>query len=177
MTGAFLARRAPVTGTDVTAADFRRALARHAAGVVVVTAAAPTGPAGLTATSFTSVSVDPPLVSFYVAQSSTTLPALREAPTFAVNVLGHDQSEVAARFAARDVDRFGAPTRWRPAPSGEPLLEGASAHLLCDWYASSDVGDHLLIVGQVTAIELGTADHPLLYHRGRFGHFRPHGPY
>lgn len=175
MTGAFPAGHAPVTGADITEEDFRRALGRHAAGVVVVTAAAPGGPAGLTATSFTSVSVDPPLVSFYVARSSTTLPALQQAPTIAVNVLGHHQFDLAARFAARDVDRFAAPTRWRPGPGGEPLLEGTSAHLVCDWYATSDIGDHLLIVGRVTAIELGTADHPLLYHRGRFGRFQPHG--
>jgi flavin reductase (DIM6/NTAB) family NADH-FMN oxidoreductase RutF len=176
MTGAFLARHAPVAGADITQAEFRRALARHAAGVVVVTAAAPAGPAGLTATSFTSVSLDPPLVSFYVARSSTTLPELEKAPGFVVNVLGHDQSEVAARFASRGVDRFAAPTSWRPGPAGEPLLDGVSAHLLCSWYATSDIGDHLLIVGQVTAIELGTTDYPLLYHRGRYGGFQPH-PY
>jgi flavin reductase (DIM6/NTAB) family NADH-FMN oxidoreductase RutF len=173
VTEAFVARRASVTGGEVTAEEFRRGLARHAAGVVVVTAAAPSGPAGLTATSFTSVSLDPPLVSFYVALSSTTLLELRKSPGFAVNVLGHDQSDVADRFAARDVDRFAAPTRWRPGPAGEPFLDGASAQIVCDWHTTSQIGDHLLIVGRVTAIELGAAAHPLLYHRGRFGHFQP----
>jgi flavin reductase (DIM6/NTAB) family NADH-FMN oxidoreductase RutF len=161
-----LLRTVPVTGEA-----FRRALGRHSAGVVVVTAAHETGPVGLTATSFTSVSLEPPLVSFYVAQSSTTLPLLRDAPTFAVNVLGQDQADIAARFAARDVDRFGAPTRWRPGPGGEPLLDGTAVRLVCDWHATHAVGDHWLIVGQVTAVELGTAEQPLLYHSGRFGRF------
>ncbi|MCW2915755.1 MAG: flavin reductase domain protein FMN-binding protein [Actinomycetia bacterium] len=177
MTGASLARPAPVTGENspqISAEDFRSALARHAAGVVVVTARPDPGPAGLTATSFTSVSLDPPLVSFYVAQSSTTLPGLREASTFAVNVLGHDQSALAARFAARDVDRFAEPTRWSPGPAGEPLLDGAVAYLLCEWYATYAVGDHWLIVGRVTGIGLGEAEAPLLYHRGAFGRFHPH---
>ena len=79
--------RAPVVG----AARFRHVLARHAAGVVVVTGP---GPVGLTATSFTSVSLDPPLVSFYVAGTSTTWPRLSEAEVFAINVLGIDQANV-----------------------------------------------------------------------------------
>jgi len=173
-----MARPASVTGeasTGVAAEEFRTALARHAAGVVVVTALPEGGPAGLTATSFTSVSLAPPLVSFYAAQSSATLPALRMARSFAVNILGDGQSELAARFAAKDVDRFAEPTRWRPGPSGEPLLEGAAVHLLCDWYATHSVGDHWLIVGRVTGIEQGGPEAaPLLYHRGRFGRFHPH---
>jgi flavin reductase (DIM6/NTAB) family NADH-FMN oxidoreductase RutF len=177
VTGASLARPAPVTGEDfaqITQDGFRSALARHAAGVVVVTARPESGPAGLTATSFTSVSLDPPLVSFYVAQSSATLPRLREAPTFAVNVLGHDQAELAARFAARGVDRFAGPTRWSTGPAGEPLLDGAVAHLVCEWYITHSVGDHWLIVGRVTGLRLGEAGTPLLYHRGSFGRFHPH---
>ena len=164
-----MARPASVTGDA-----FRRALGRHAAGVVVVTAESRRdGPVGLTATSFTSVSLDPPLVSFYVAQSSTTLPALQTAATFAVNVLTHGQSGLAARFAARDVDRFDG-TRWHPAPSGEPLLDDVAVHLLCAWHATHAIGDHLLVVGRVTGIRLGEAEAPLLYHGGRFGGFAAH---
>jgi flavin reductase (DIM6/NTAB) family NADH-FMN oxidoreductase RutF len=176
VTEATVARPASVTGrtSDIDGDRFRSALGRHAAGVVVVTARPEPGPAGLTATSFTSVSVEPPLVSFYVAQSSTTLPQLRAAPTFAVNLLGHDQAALAGRFASRNVDRFAEPTRWRNGPGGEPLLEGASAHLLCEWYTTHAVGDHWLIVGLVTEIEFGDAETPpLVYHRGRFGRFHP----
>ncbi len=167
--------RAPRGDARVSREDFKAALARHACGVVVVTARAQDGPAGLTATSFTSVSLEPPLVSFYVAQSSTTLPHLRAAPTFAVNVLGDHQADLAARFAARDVDRFAAPTRWRPGPGGEPLLAEAAVHLLCTWYATHAVGDHWLVVGRVDGVEHGRPGaEPLLYHRGRFGRFHPH---
>ncbi|MFB4316046.1 flavin reductase family protein [Actinomadura sp. 21ATH] len=153
-------------------ARFRRALALHAAGVVVVTAAAGGGPAGLTATSFSSVSLDPPLVSFYVDRSSTTWPALREAGRFAVNILAGDQSALAARFARRGVDRFAPPTRWHPDEHGTPLLDGVCAHLLCVPYDTIAIGDHVLAVGRVTGAAVRD-DRPLLYHRGRFGRFHP----
>ncbi|WP_019630287.1 flavin reductase family protein [Actinomadura atramentaria] len=172
MTGTATARPVPVTGDS-----FRDALARHAAGVVVVTARPSGGaPEGLTATSFTSVSLDPPLVSFYVARSSTTFPRLRTASGFTVNVLRHDQADLAARFAARDADRFAAPTRWRSGPRGEPLLEGVAVRLGCAWHSVREIGDHLLVVGHVTGVEIGEDDDlPLLYHRGRFGRFAAHG--
>jgi len=151
----------------VDAGRFRRALGRHAAGVVVVTGP---GPAGLTATSLTSVSLDPPLVSFCVNRTSTTWPDLRRARLFAVNVLAGDQAEVAARFAVRGVDRFGPPVRWRSGPDGVPILDGIVAHLLCEPYDTIALGDHWLVVGS----ELGTSGEPLLYHHGRYGRFEPY---
>ncbi|ACY96953.1 MULTISPECIES: flavin reductase family protein [Thermomonospora] len=152
---------------------FRRTLALHAAGVVVVTAAPGGVPAGLTATSFTSVSLDPPLVSFCIARTSTTWPSLRAADRFAINILSDAQADLAARFAHRGIDRFAAPTRWHPAPDGTPLLEGVCAHLLCSPYTTADIGDHVLVVGLVTEAHIREPDQPLLYHRGRFGRFRP----
>ena len=154
----------------VDAARFRRALGRHAAGVVVVTGP---GPVGLTATSLTSVSLDPPLVSFCVNRASTTWPELRQADHFAVNVLAGDQAGVAARFAGRGIDRFGPPTRWRPGPYDVPLLGAIAAHLLCEPYDTIALGDHWLVVGLVVGSELGTSEEPLLYHRGRYGRFHP----
>ncbi|MBB2914019.1 flavin reductase (DIM6/NTAB) family NADH-FMN oxidoreductase RutF [Streptosporangium becharense] len=158
----------------VDADTFRRALAVHAAGVVVVTAQVGGVPAGLTATSFSSVSLTPPLVSFYVNQSSTTWPRLRQAGHFAVNILASDQADVAARFAGKGVDRFAAPTSWRPGPQGVPLLGGVSAHLVCAPHSTVDIGDHILVVGLVTETALAPEGRPLLYHRGRFGGFIPH---
>jgi flavin reductase (DIM6/NTAB) family NADH-FMN oxidoreductase RutF len=155
----------------VDAARFRRALGRHAAGVVVVTGP---GPVGLTATSLTSVSLDPPLVSFCVSRESTTWPDLREAPYFAVNVLAGDQAAVASRFAGRGVDRFGPPTRWEPGPYDVPLLSGLTAHLICEPYDTVALGDHWLVVGLVVGSGVGDASEPLLYHRGRYGRFDPH---
>jgi flavin reductase (DIM6/NTAB) family NADH-FMN oxidoreductase RutF len=153
--------------------EFRQALSAHAAGVVVVTALPDGEPVGLTATSFTSVSLTPPLVSFYVDQASATWPALSRAEYFAVNVLAGDQSEVAARFARKGVDRFAAPTRWSPGPADVPLLEDVSGHLVCQAHDTAEVGDHILVVGLVVATTARADGDPLLYHQGRFGNFQP----
>jgi flavin reductase (DIM6/NTAB) family NADH-FMN oxidoreductase RutF len=150
---------------------FRRALGQHAAGVVVVTGP---GPVGLTATSLTSVSLDPPLVSFCVGRDSTTWPELRGAESFAINVLAGDQAAIASRFAGRGLDRFAAPTTWRPGPNGVPILGGTTAHLLCEPYDTIALGDHWLVVGLVVGTGVGATDLPLLYHRGRYGGFDPH---
>ena len=149
----------------VDAAAFRRALARHAAGVVIVTVP---GPAGLTVTSFSSASLQPPLVSFYIGHGSSTWPAVRAAGGFAVNLMGHGQETLAGTFARKGADRFGPATRWRPGPAGLPLLTGATTHLICTMHALITVGDHELVVGQVTGAVIGTSDPPLLHHQGRF---------
>ncbi|NUW37932.1 flavin reductase family protein [Nonomuraea sp. SMC257] len=161
-------------GHAVDADHYRRALAVHAAGVVVITAQSEGIPVGLTATSFSSVSLDPPLVSFYVDRGSTTWPWLRSADHFAVNVLASDQEEVAARFARKGIDRFAEPTRWRPGPLGAPLLHDVSAHLICLPHETADVGDHVLVVGLVAEAHVYSAGRPLLYHQGRFGRFLAH---
>jgi flavin reductase (DIM6/NTAB) family NADH-FMN oxidoreductase RutF len=152
---------------------FRQALSRHAGGVAVVTGP---GPVGLTVTSFTSASLDPPLVSLYVARSSGTWSGLHQAPAFGVNVLAGDQADVAARFAEHGVDRFAKPTRWRPGPLDVPFLYGVVACLLCEPYRAITIGDHWLLIGLVTDAELGGASAPLLYHRSRFGRFHEPAP-
>lgn len=152
---------------------YKAVLSRHAAGVVVVTARPSGGPAGLTATSFTSVSLRPPLVAFYVAHTSTTWPGLRTAPNFAVNILTEEQSDLASRFARPADDRFAPPTRWHTGPYGAPLLDDAAGHLHCHWHTVTPVGDHWLVVGHVTDAEPGEPTAPLLYHRGKFGAFSP----
>jgi flavin reductase (DIM6/NTAB) family NADH-FMN oxidoreductase RutF len=162
-----------LTAAPVAAERFRRVLGGHAAGVVVVTATAPHGPVGVTATSFTSASLDPPLVSFSIDARSGTWPDIRDAPAFAVNLLAEGQDALAARFAARGVDRFAGPVRWRTGPEGLPLLDGAAGHVLCLRHDLLAVGDHWLVVGRVAAAEADTAARPLLYHRGRYGRFTP----
>lgn len=154
----------------VTVDRFRQALAAHAAGVVVISAEVDGGPVGLTATSFCSASLEPPLVSCYVNRSSATWLALRRADHFAVNVLSCDQAQVAARFASKGIDRFAQPTGWRPGPRGVPLLAGVCGHLVCVTRSITDVGDHALVVGLVTDTRSGSGT-PLLYHSGRFGCF------
>jgi flavin reductase (DIM6/NTAB) family NADH-FMN oxidoreductase RutF len=159
---------APISGPGAGRLDadtFRQALARHAAGVVIVTLP---GPAGLTVTSFSSASLDPPLVSFYIGHASSNWPAVREAGHFAVNLMGHGQEEVAARFARKGANRFGPETRWRPGPSGLALLAGATTHLICARHALVTVGDHDLVIGEVIQAALGRGGIPLLHHQGRF---------
>ncbi|MFC3996586.1 flavin reductase [Nocardiopsis sediminis] len=167
--------RPGATEHDIDPDDFRRALAGHPAGVVVVTAETGDGPAGLTATSFTSVSLSPPLVAFYIADTSSTWARLRHAGHFAVNLLAEDQHALAARFARSGTDRFAAPTAWRAGPHGTPLLEDAAAHLLCRVHETRVVGDHWLVVGRVHGASVHRTDTPLLYHQGAFGGFHPHG--
>src|SRR5690606_20085074 len=103
---------APTASTGMGADRFRSLLSQHAAGVVIVTADVSGEPVGLTATSFTSVSLSPPLVAFYIADSSRTWPRLRKAGVFAVHLLGEEQRDLAVRFAAKDTDRFAPPTVW-----------------------------------------------------------------
>ncbi|GAA1005363.1 monooxygenase [Acrocarpospora pleiomorpha] len=151
---------------------FRQALAAHASGVVVITAQAAGALVGLTVTSFTSVSLAPPLVSFYVDRASATWTSLKLADYFAVNVLADEQTELAAIFARKGIDRFANCLGWRMGAHGVPLLDGTSAHLICHRHSVADIGDHILVVGHV--VEAGTTGgDPLLYHRASFGSFVP----
>jgi flavin reductase (DIM6/NTAB) family NADH-FMN oxidoreductase RutF len=155
---------------EAVAADQFRAAMRHlAASVVVVTVAE--GPTGFTASSLTSVSLDPPLVSFCVDRRAGSARAVGDAPFFAVNVLGEGQAALADRFA-RPGDRFAAPTRWSPGPYGVPLLHGVAARLVCARYRVVPLGDHLLVAGLVLQAVDGTGEPPLLYRDRRYGGFR-----
>jgi flavin reductase (DIM6/NTAB) family NADH-FMN oxidoreductase RutF len=158
-------------GIDV----FRQALARCAAGVVVITTA--DGPAGFTASSFTSVSADPPLISFCVDRSAESSARLRDAEAFTVNVLTDTQHDIATRFAVRGANRFGPPTRWHPAADGTPLLDGAAAYLHCRRYDVIPLGDHHLVVGLLVGVDIaaGPGTPPLVYHHGRYGRIVPIG--
>jgi flavin reductase (DIM6/NTAB) family NADH-FMN oxidoreductase RutF len=147
--------------------DFRAAFRRHAAGVAVVTVLAGERPVGLTATSVVSVSLEPPLVSFGIARTASTWPAVRAARWFAVNTLGADQAAVARQFATSGIDRF-AGVDWRLAEPGVPLLAGATAWLVCRVDSTLPAGDHALIVGQVLSASAGRSAAPLVYHDGRY---------
>ncbi|MEW9555156.1 flavin reductase family protein [Nonomuraea sp. NPDC050783] len=167
------------TSHPIAPEDFRTALANQAAGVVVITTRVGGSLAGLTVTSFTSVSLAPPLVSFYVDGNSATLRLLRVAPFFAVNILAGHQADVARRFAAKGFDRFEPADFWYPSEiSGLPLVKGSAARLVCSSRATGggvlQIGDHLLLVGEVVSAEVDQESQPLLYRKGRFGHFVDH---
>ncbi len=109
---------------SVTAEDYRSALRRHPAGVAVVTLASPTGPVGFTATSFCSLSLTPPLVSFNITHTSSSIAALRDAESMVVHLLAAHQIDLAQRFSRTAAQRFADATSWTILDTGEPLLLG-----------------------------------------------------
>lgn len=144
----------------------RRLLRRQAATVTVVTAAGDTRPVGFTATSFTSVSMRPPLVSFCLYRGSSSWPTVRTADHVAVHLLDAGQADLARTFATSGIDRFAA-AEWRPGPHGVPLLEGTLAWLLCRVVQRVAAGGHAIVLAEPVAGEHAEGA-PLLYHDGQY---------
>lgn len=153
---------------SVSPGDFRAVLGRFATGVTIVTARAAGGePVGLTVNSFTSVSLDPPLVLFCLDRTAGSLPAFEAAQGFAVNILGADQEAVSTRFADPEAARFsvdGVET-WS---TGSPILSDAVAALDCTVHARHDGGDHVILVGRVQRLAVMSEGEPLVYWRGGY---------
>ena len=124
-------------------------------------------PVGFAASSFTSVSLEPPLVSLCVANTSTTWPLLRDAPSFGVSVLAADQAEVGRQLAARNTDRF-ANLDWRATSDGAVMLEGASAWLHCSTHAVYPGGDHEMVVLRLHDLNADDNIRPLVFHASKF---------
>lgn len=165
-------------------AEFRRVLGNFASGVAVVTAPAtatatdpqvtadaPQGaaPAGFACQSFSSLSLDPPLVAFMVGRTSTTWPRIARAGVFCVNVLSAGQGELCRAFAVSGADKFAGVTYDAAPVSGSPRLAGTLAWIDCTIHAVHTGGDHLIVVGRVDALGASEGDEaPLLFHKGRF---------
>jgi flavin reductase (DIM6/NTAB) family NADH-FMN oxidoreductase RutF len=151
---------------------FRAVLGHFATGVVAITGIDPaTGaPTGLAANAFTSVSLDPPLIAFCVAHTSSTWPRLRTAARLGVNVLTADQLDVCRQLAAKGVDKF-RDLPWSPSPGGAPLLDDAMAWIECDIEAEHPAGDHVIVVCRVRHLGHRSAQAPLLFFRGGYGSF------
>ncbi|WP_328557071.1 MULTISPECIES: flavin reductase family protein [unclassified Streptomyces] len=150
----------------------RSVFRRHAAGVAVITASGGRGPVGFTATSLTSVSADPPVVSFGIGTGASSWPAISEAGHVGVHVLGEHQRELAATFARSGADRFGSPTRWSNGPEGVPVLDDVLAWLVCRVVARVPAGDHRIVLAEVVLGDPTGTGSPLLYHQGRFNGLR-----
>ncbi|MFE6836926.1 flavin reductase family protein [Streptomyces sp. NPDC057705] len=161
--------RAPVSP-----AEFRAVLGNFASGVTVITAPPgedEEGPAGFACQSFASLSLDPPLVTFMVARTSTTWPRIARAGVFCVNILGAEQGELCRSFAVSGADKF-AGVGHTPAPvTGSPQLDAVPAWIDCRIHAVHTGGDHLIVVGRVEAMGAAGEGEPLLFHKGRFGRF------
>lgn len=147
--------------------DFRRALGAFATGVTVITTCRPNGAlAGLTANSFNSVSLSPPLVLWSLSQFSPNLAAFQECAYFAVNILAADQVHLSQRFSRPASDKF-ADVPMRQGAGGVPLLEGVAASFTCRNEFRYYGGDHVIFIGRVVAYE-HTDRHPLVFARGRY---------
>lgn len=147
--------------------DFRRALGAFATGVTVITTCGPDGAlAGLTANSFNSVSLSPPLVLWSLSQFSPSLAAYQEASYFCVNILAADQMHLSQKFSRPASDRF-ADVAMRPGAGGVPLLEGVAASFTCRNEFRYYGGDHVIFVGRVVAYEHSDR-RPLVFARGRY---------
>lgn len=152
------------------ARGFRDAMGSFASGITVVTGMADGSPAGFTCQSFVSVSLDPPLVSFCVMDSSRSWPSLRGADGLCIHMLAAPQQALSNAFAARDGDRWHG-VDWRRAGNGAPMLPSALLVLECQLHAEIDAGDHRLVLCRVTALHRPeTSEDPLLFYRGRYRH-------
>jgi flavin reductase (DIM6/NTAB) family NADH-FMN oxidoreductase RutF/DNA-binding IclR family transcriptional regulator len=173
MTVAGTSPPSPARGRSIDAGWFRTVLGQYPTGVCVVTAIHPeTGPAGLVIGSFTSVSLDPPMVAFFPDKSSTSWPKVERAGAFCVNILGADQESVCRRFAAKGGDKF-AGQAYRQAGTGSPILEGCVAWIDCDVEAIQEAGDHFIVLGRVRDLQLEQPRLPLLFFQGGYGRFTP----
>ena len=148
--------------------EFRTALGMFATGVTIVTARTLDGHlVGLTASSFNSVSLQPPLVLWSLSQAASSMEAFRKGSHYAINILGADQQALAQRFATRGVDRF-ADVDFVEGACGAPLLAGAVATFECFNRSRYVEGDHVIFIGEVEHCAHRVGASPLLYHGGKF---------
>ncbi len=152
------------------AARFRQVLGHFATGVAIIAGQHEGQPVGLTVQSFTSLSLDPPLVSFAVGRGSSTWPKLRDSGSFSANILAEDQEALCRTFATSGADKF-AGVGWRPGVTGSPLLDDVLGWVECRIDVEHDAGDHILVIGHVIDLALEREAKPLLFYRGGFGRF------
>ncbi|WP_326558161.1 flavin reductase family protein [Micromonospora sp. NBC_01796] len=154
-------------GHALEARELRRVFSAFPSGVVAIAALAGGAPVGIVASSFTSVSLDPPIVSLCVAHTSTTWPVLGAAPRFGISVLSAAQEQACRQLSSRGVDRF-AELGWRASDQGAVFLDGASAWLECALFAQVTAGDHDIILLRVHDLDSDPEISPLVFHHSRF---------
>jgi 3-hydroxy-9,10-secoandrosta-1,3,5(10)-triene-9,17-dione monooxygenase reductase component len=153
-------------------ASYRTVLGHFATGVTIITAMDGDEPVGVSANSFTSVSLDPPLVLFCAAKASSTWPRIEAANQFTVNILNEHQEDVCRVFATKGADRFSR-IGWRPSGIGAPILHDALAYIDCAIQDVHDAGDHVIVVGKVLELGVLSEEGPLLFYRGGYGKLEP----
>ena len=153
-------------------AEFRHILGHYPTGVCAVTATAGGVPIGMIVGSFTSVSLDPPLVAFFPDRSSATWPRIQASGRFCVNVLADGQHEVCRALASRLENKF-AGVAYRASDAGSPIIDGVVAWIDCTLHAVHEAGDHFIALGEVQALGADRGRQPMLFHRGGYGGFAP----
>lgn len=159
---------------DIATGKFRQVLGQYPTGVVVVTAVDADGTAlGMTVGTFSSVSLDPPLVAFMPQKTSSSWAAIRAAGgRFCANIIGEEQENVCRQVATRKVDKLdGIP--WRLSAGGSPVIEGTVGYVDCIMDAVHDAGDHEIVIGRVLDLDVVSQTNPLLFFRGGYGSFLP----
>jgi flavin reductase (DIM6/NTAB) family NADH-FMN oxidoreductase RutF len=153
---------------NLDAADqFRAVMSRSPTPVTIVTATGESGPQGIVIGSFVSVSLEPPLIGFFVGRPTRMWQPMAAADAYCVSILAEDQAALSILFATPGIDRFEI-ADWEPAGNGAPRLAGAVAWIEAGPHSVTEAGDHDLILLQVTALRLGRATGPLVYHRGAY---------
>jgi 3-hydroxy-9,10-secoandrosta-1,3,5(10)-triene-9,17-dione monooxygenase reductase component len=156
----------------IDSAEFRRVLGHFPTGVTVVTAAGADRPVGIAIGSFVSISLDPPLVGFFLVTESSSWPAMRDSGHFCVNVLGHEQRELCGVMASKSDEKFSGVDHVPAAVSGSPVLPDVLAAIDCRIQDVVTVGDHILVVGRVLHLSTPTPDiHPMVFYKGQYGSF------
>ncbi|SLJ96778.1 flavin reductase family protein [Arthrobacter sp. P2b] len=158
--------------SDLAHRRLRDVFGSFATGLTVITSATKDGPAGFTCQSFASLSLDPALVTFSPARTSSTWPALRKAGSFTVNILPAEHQHLAGQFARSGSDKF-AGVGYTPSPLGNPILDDALAWIDCELHAEYDGGDHTIVVGAVRHLSARQDAEPLLFFKGRYAALTP----
>lgn len=161
----------PASDAPFDSARYRQVLGHFATGVTVITAISEGAPTGLAVGSFSSLSLDPPLVLFCADKSSSTFPKIREAGVFCVNVLAEDQEGLCRAFAAKGGNKFEG-IGWHKSGTGCPVLDGVLAWIDCEIAEIVEEGDHYVVVGRVQDLEVTHEGGPLLFFRGGYGRFQ-----
>ncbi|MDO5633400.1 MAG: flavin reductase family protein [Micrococcus sp.] len=154
--------------------DFRDVMGHYPTGVVVVCGLVEGEPVGMVVGTFSSVSLDPPMVSFMPARTSQTYARLRQAQRVCISVLAHDQLEACRRLASRDPDKFAA-VAWTPGPDGVPSIDDAVAHIHGRLSQEIEAGDHYISLVEVDDLHVTRPTTPLLFFQGGYGGFSTHG--
>lgn len=163
--------QASTPARQIDGARFREVLGSYPTGVAIVTCTDAYGvPAGMVIGTFTSVSLDPPLIGYLPMKTSRTFARMRGAPTFCVNILAADQESVCQHFASPAEDKF-AGLAWHPSPAGNPILDGVVAWIDCDYASVTEIGDHYSVLGGVLDMRLERDTAPLLFFQRGYGRF------